>query len=163
MANILSYIKTVWKAGREGGTAWTPDRLNNIEGGIEQATNQINKNSQDIETINSNLSYKAGDVFTISSLSQINGVLETRTELRTFLPLSKPISANSFTVNITYLEIYCNGYNINETNKVGSITGFVVNNGIYITITPSSGIEFDNHCPIRSACVVKLKGTITFN
>ena len=57
MANILSYIKTIWKAGREGGTAWTPDRLNNIEGGIEQATNQINKNSQDIETINSNLSF----------------------------------------------------------------------------------------------------------
>ena len=55
MANILSYIKTIWKAGKEGGTAWTPDRLNNIEGGIEQATNQINQNSQDIETLNSNL------------------------------------------------------------------------------------------------------------
>lgn len=66
-------------------------------------------------------------------------------------------------MNITYLEIYCNGYDINEINKVGSIAGLVVNNGIYITITSSSGIEFDNHFPIRSVCVVKLKGTITFN
>lgn len=57
MANILNYIKTVWRAGREGGTAWTPSRLNNIENGIEQATNQINQNSQDIETLNSNLSH----------------------------------------------------------------------------------------------------------
>ena len=55
MANILNYVKTLWKAGREGGTAWTPERLNNIEDGIEQATNQINENSKDIETNTANI------------------------------------------------------------------------------------------------------------
>lgn len=80
MANILSYIKTIWKAGREGGTAWTHSRLNNIENGIEQATTQINtnteaieqattqiiQNSKDIETINSNLSKKECGIVTTS-------------------------------------------------------------------------------------------------
>lgn len=41
MENLI-YNATDWKAGREGGTAWTPARLNNIESGIVNATNQIN-------------------------------------------------------------------------------------------------------------------------
>lgn len=35
----LDYTRTEWKAGREGGTAWTPARLNNMEDGIEKVSN----------------------------------------------------------------------------------------------------------------------------
>ena len=34
----INYTPTNWKAGREGGTAWTPARLNNMESGIVNAT-----------------------------------------------------------------------------------------------------------------------------
>lgn len=51
----INYNKTEWKAGKEGGTAWTPDRLNNIENGIEQTTNAVNQLNNDVVSINSNL------------------------------------------------------------------------------------------------------------
>lgn len=71
MANVLEYIKTIWKAGRAGGTAWTPDRLNNIEGGIEQATKQINTNSADIETIGKEIGEINSNLDNISSVVDI--------------------------------------------------------------------------------------------
>lgn len=39
---LISYVKTVWKAGKEGGTPLSPENLNNIENGIETAVTQIN-------------------------------------------------------------------------------------------------------------------------
>ncbi len=39
---LLSYAKTIWKAGKGGGTPISPANLNNIENGIEQAIKQIN-------------------------------------------------------------------------------------------------------------------------
>ncbi len=45
---LLSYVKTVWKAAKEGGTPISPENLNNIENGIEAAVSQINKNIDDI-------------------------------------------------------------------------------------------------------------------
>lgn len=73
---LLSYVKTVWKAGREGGTAWTPERLNNIEDGIEQATNQINTNSEDIESINTDIDTINTNIEEINTdISEINSNL----------------------------------------------------------------------------------------
>lgn len=48
--SILSYVKTIWKAGTEGGTPISPANLNNIENGIEQATEQINNNTNALLT-----------------------------------------------------------------------------------------------------------------
>lgn len=86
MANILSYIKTIWKAGREGGTAWTPERLNNIESGIEQATNQINTNSENIENIITDINQINNNLNTLGVYSLINGVSVTSlyTNISTF-------------------------------------------------------------------------------
>lgn len=39
---LINYIKTVWQAGKSGNTMFTPERFNNIENGIEQATNELN-------------------------------------------------------------------------------------------------------------------------
>lgn len=39
---LISYVKTVWKAGKEGNTPLSPENLNNIENGIETAVTQIN-------------------------------------------------------------------------------------------------------------------------
>lgn len=39
---LISYVKTVWKAAKEGGTPLSPENLNNIENGIETAVAQIN-------------------------------------------------------------------------------------------------------------------------
>lgn len=47
----ITYNRTNWRAGEEGGTPINPTNLNNIENGIEQATNQINQNSEDIEQV----------------------------------------------------------------------------------------------------------------
>lgn len=58
----INYNKTEWKAGKEGGTAWTPDRLNNIENGIEQTTNAVNQLNNDVVSINSNLSSLQSEV-----------------------------------------------------------------------------------------------------
>lgn len=41
--SVLSYVKTIWKSGRGGGTPISPENLNNIENGIEQVTNKINE------------------------------------------------------------------------------------------------------------------------
>lgn len=77
MANILSYIKTIWKAGREGGTAWTPERLNNIESGIEQATNQINTNSENIENIITDINDINNNLKELNAYLLINGASVT--------------------------------------------------------------------------------------
>ena len=60
---LISYVKTIWKAGKSGGTPITPDSLNNIEDGIEQATNELNDKETriadletDVSQINSDLS-----------------------------------------------------------------------------------------------------------
>lgn len=47
---ILSYVKTVWKAGKEGGTPITPDNLNNMENGIEQLIKLINSHEEMLMT-----------------------------------------------------------------------------------------------------------------
>lgn len=52
---LISYVKTVWKATKAGGTPITPESLNNIENGIEAAITQINKNSNSISTINEDI------------------------------------------------------------------------------------------------------------
>ena len=80
MANILNYVKTLWKAGREGGTAWTPERLNNIEDGIEQATNQINTNSENIEQATNQINQINENIENIiTDINQINNNLIWKT------------------------------------------------------------------------------------
>jgi len=39
---LINYVKTVWQAGKSGNTGFSPERFNNIEDGIEQATNELN-------------------------------------------------------------------------------------------------------------------------
>lgn len=51
----LNYEKTNWKAGKQGGTSWTPERLNNIENGIEAVTNEVNNHSTVLEGVDSSL------------------------------------------------------------------------------------------------------------
>lgn len=46
---VISYVKTVWKARKEGGTPVSPENLNNIENGIEEAIKQINLNVTNIQ------------------------------------------------------------------------------------------------------------------
>lgn len=57
----INYQKTVWKAGREGGTAFTPERLNNIENGIEAVTDGLNAVTENsIQNLITNSSVEVG-------------------------------------------------------------------------------------------------------
>lgn len=66
MENLI-YNPTEWKAGREGGTAWTPERLNNIEQGILQATNRLNEDATDIENVKNQISQINSNLGSIAS------------------------------------------------------------------------------------------------
>lgn len=62
--SFVEYVKQVWKAGRSGGTPWSPDRLNHMEDGIKSCSDGISElNSNIIETL---------DNHSISSVNNIN-------------------------------------------------------------------------------------------
>ena len=48
--SFVEYVKQVWKAGRSGGTPWSPDRLNHMEDGIKSCSDGISE-------LNSNIAY----------------------------------------------------------------------------------------------------------
>lgn len=41
--SFVEYVKQVWKAGRSGGTPWSPDRLNHMEDGIKSCSDGISE------------------------------------------------------------------------------------------------------------------------
>ena len=53
--SFVEYVKQVWKAGRSGGTPWSPDRLNHMEDGIKSCSDGISElNSNIIGTMGNN-------------------------------------------------------------------------------------------------------------
>ena len=48
--SFVEYVKQVWKAGRSGGTPWSPDRLNHMEDGIKSCSDGISE-------LNSNITF----------------------------------------------------------------------------------------------------------
>lgn len=59
---LINYVKTTWKAGKSGGTGFTPERFNNIEDGIEQATNELNNKETRITDLETGVSQANSDI-----------------------------------------------------------------------------------------------------
>ena len=47
----ISYTKTTWADGSDGGTAIDAAKLNNIENGVDATVTQVNTNTTDIATL----------------------------------------------------------------------------------------------------------------
>lgn len=57
---MIEYNRTNWRAGREGGTAQTPERLNNIEQGIVDLVDKVNTDDEIIEGISNEIKSSQG-------------------------------------------------------------------------------------------------------
>ena len=73
--SFVEYVKQVWKAGRSGGTPWSPDRLNHMEDGIKSCSDGISElnNNTKIERASSDTSdfkfrYDINKVFNLFNL-----------------------------------------------------------------------------------------------
>lgn len=64
---LISYVKTIWRAGKSGGTPFTPERFNNMEDGIEQATNELNNKETRITDLETSVSQANSDIATEKS------------------------------------------------------------------------------------------------
>lgn len=53
--SLVSYEKTVWKAGKEGGTPINPGNLNKIENGIEAVTEEAIVINNEMKSINARI------------------------------------------------------------------------------------------------------------
>lgn len=139
----ITYNRTNWRAGKEGGTAWTPERLNNIENGIEQATNQINQNSSDIENINTNINEINTDIGEINS-NLSNFIFEDLGDIR----------GNNNELNTRILNAFDNMENNSiKLFKVKDSTGGSIAEGGILTVimfkshsqyAPILGLRYDN-------------------
>lgn len=116
----INYTPTNWKAGREGGTAWTPARLNNMESGIVNATYNAglipeieipaNKNLNTLEYCKVGRYYcpMNSTVATLSNCPTLNAFV-----MEVYSPISKDISisltGNTYRVR-KILDYYGNEY-----------------------------------------------------
>jgi hypothetical protein len=69
----LSYARTTWADGSDGGTAITATRLNNMESGISNATTQINTNTTNIATLKDSVSHITTKSVTSDSVTIASG------------------------------------------------------------------------------------------
>lgn len=102
--------------------------------------------------------YKTGDIIsfnTTSSTKYLAGAFETSSQIRFFIPLRKtPIAC---TLSISYLEIYSNGYDVNQTSNISSSVIDVKDDGLWVSVNGN----FTNPQAKHAAFCV-LRGTITF-
>lgn len=55
MANLVTFVKKLWKDATSGGTPITAAELNRIEGGVNDCANQINKLGDSVSPFSGNI------------------------------------------------------------------------------------------------------------
>ncbi len=102
---LIPYVKTVWKSGKTGGTAWTPTRLNNIENGIENVVTEVNDKETRIKTLEG-LKYAGSSSAGGAATSALvcTGNASTATKLATTRTIKIGNQSNTFdgSANITF-------------------------------------------------------------
>ena len=96
--SFVEYVKQVWKAGRSGGTPWSPDRLNHMEDGIKSCSDGISE-------LNSNLTNNICTNLLNPTLetSSLNGITCTNNGDGTYTFNGTATSAATFVVQPTML------------------------------------------------------------